>query len=258
MNSPLSLAPEDLAYYSQNGFVKVNHPVFSETDFASYSKKITEIKNAELPQNNSSAISSAHWKYPELLYWMLSDNVLDIAEDILGPNIGLWTSSIFFKRAHSTDKAYWHQDIANVYRYKLFENRNLINFTISLTKTDRESGCLQFLPGTQKFQIEHNFKAPKSDLISNNNAIDPTSLNTNSAVLIELDTNEASVHNINVVHGSEANTSDRDRLTTSFRFFSASEGCNLNSFKVLGPHSAPFLVRGMDLTASGLKRLAFS
>ena len=72
---------------------------------------------------------------------------------------------------------------------------------------------------------------------------------------MELDENEASLHNVNLVHGSDPNSSTNDRITLSCRFFSASSRCNVENFLKSELLQRPFLVRGRDVANSNLKGL---
>lgn len=247
---------EQKEFYQKNGFAKIPEKIFTDEDYKAFKDLILQILREKNPAGESTAVPSLHAHYPEVLFWILSDNVLNAVEDILGPNIGFWTSTVFYKKPQSAEKAYWHQDTAYVYRYNLFEDKNLINMTISFGKTDIEAGCLRYIPETQNQWRTHDLLAPKSDLITYNSAIREEQLATERAVYMELDENEASFHNINTVHGSEPNRSAHERITLSCRFFSASSPCHLEQFRTAGLWPSPYLVRGEDVAESCLQRLS--
>lgn len=250
-----SLRAFEAENYQKKGFTKVGHKIFTDQDYQNLKNTIYDILARHGDMQKTTAIARAHLLNPEILFWVLSDNVLDICEDVLGPHIGLFSCALFYKKAHTDDKAYWHTDTSGLVRYNLIEDTNLLNLTISLTQTNVENGCLRYLPGTHLTEVKHDWLAPENDLITYSMSVSDEQLDLNSIEPIELNENEASIHNVNVVHGSEANRSDRDRVTLSCRFFSASKRCNLENFEKHGVRPQPFLVRGQDVANSKLKVL---
>lgn len=255
MHAFKSLQQDEIEAYQQKGYVKVPRKLFNGKDYNALKETINNVFAANGGKRASTAVGYVHFRNPEILFWVLSENVLNIAEDILGPNIGLWACTLFYKKAHTNEKAYWHKDTSGLIRYNLFEDRNLLNFTIALSDADVSNGCVRYIPGTHREHIEHDWVAPKSEFISNSLSIRPELLNLSSAENMELNENEVSLHNVNVVHGSEPNLSDRDRIILSLRLFSASTRCNLENFEKNNLLPRPFLVRGKDLANSQLKVL---
>lgn len=246
---------EKFKQFDLDGYVKFESPIFAPNEFNELKSYAEEIVKECYPNGNSGAVPKLHYKYPYMLKWILSPEILDRVESLIGPNIGLWTSSLFFKAAKTPEKAYWHKDIYGIYRYNLFEDKNLLNFTVSIYKSNEENGGLQYLPGTHKIEIKHDLDAPPSDLITLGNAIRPEALDQFKRFPMNLNPNEACVHNVNVVHGSEPNTSTFDRLSLSARFFPTDKKVYLENFAACGIRPVPHIVRGEDLAQSNLKRI---
>lgn len=245
-----SLRLEEIEQYKNNGFSKVAKKIFTVSDFCDLSSCISKILDANGNKEASTAVGYLHLRYPEILFWLLSDNILDICEDILGPNIGLYGSTIFYKKANTPDKAHWHTDTSGLVRFNLIEDKNMLNLTLALTQVDKHNGCLRYYPGTHLKHFEHDWLATANNLITNPVSISEERLRDMETTFLELSENEASAHNVNVVHGSEPNLSTRDRITLSIRFFSASARCNIENFKKNNILPLPFLVRGQDITNS--------
>lgn len=252
-----SLKQTEFDSYQKNGFAKVGHKIFTDQDFLSLKNLIDGILAANGKKESSAGLGSMHSKYPEILFWLLSDNILDIAEDILGPHIGYLNSIIWYKKGNTQDKLYWHTDTTGFSKFGLFEDTNLLNLTLSITRSDASNGCLKCLPGTHLQTFTHDWIGPENQLQKSLGSIDEKNLDTTSTVRIELAENEVSIHNVNLVHSSEPNLSHEDRITISTRFFSASKRCYVENFKNT-PLPTPFLVRGQDLAGSQLKFLSFS
>lgn len=250
-----SLRQTEIESYQKNGFAKVGHKIFTDQDFQSLKKLIDDILLVNGNKDAPTGLGSMHIQYPEILFWLLSSNILDIAEDILGPNVGYLNSIIWYKKGNTPDKLYWHTDTTGFTKFNLFEDTNLLNLTLSITRSDASNGCLRCLPGTHLQKFSHDWAEEKNRLHTSYNSINEKNLDLASAVCLELAENEVSLHNVNVVHCSEPNLSSEDRIVISTRFFSASSWCNIEGFKNT-PLPQPFLVRGQDLANSQLKFLA--
>jgi non-haem Fe2+, alpha-ketoglutarate-dependent halogenase len=67
--------------------------------------------------------------------------ILDAVEDVIGPNILVWTSTFFIKEPHSPTFAAWHQDGA----YFGLEPREQVCAWVALTGATAEAGCMEQL-----------------------------------------------------------------------------------------------------------------
>ena len=70
--------------------------------------------------------------------------ILDAVEDLIGPDILVYTSTWFIKEPRSAAIAAWHQDAT------YFGLRPHVHVTawLALTDATAESGCMEFLPGS--------------------------------------------------------------------------------------------------------------
>ncbi len=67
--------------------------------------------------------------------------ILDAVEDVIGPNILVWTGTFFIKEPHSPTFAAWHQD--GTY-FGLTPNEQVCAW-VALTDASREAGCMEQL-----------------------------------------------------------------------------------------------------------------
>ena len=67
--------------------------------------------------------------------------ILDAIEDVIGPNILVWTSTFFIKEPHSPTFAAWHQDGA----YFGLEPQEQVCAWVALTDASTEAGCMEML-----------------------------------------------------------------------------------------------------------------
>src|SRR5882757_688294 len=67
--------------------------------------------------------------------------ILDVVEDLIGPDILLWTGTFFIKEAQSPTFAAWHQDST----YFGLEPHEQVCAWVALTDASREAGCMEQL-----------------------------------------------------------------------------------------------------------------
>lgn len=65
--------------------------------------------------------------------------ILDAVEDVIGPDILIWTSTFFIKEPHSPTFAAWHQDGT----YFGLAPQTLITAWVALTDASHEAGCME-------------------------------------------------------------------------------------------------------------------
>ena len=162
--------------------------------------------------------------------------ILDAVESLLGPDILVWTSSLFSKNAASPDFVSWHQDMA----YWGLEPPEIVTAWVALTDSKPDNGCMRVVPGTHKLDI-----VPHSDTFGANNMLSrgqevAVEIDEAAAVDIDLDPGEMSIHHAKIVHGSHANLSSRARIGFAIRYISPSVR------QAAGAEDSVMLVRGED------------
>ena len=78
--------------------------------------------------------------------------ILDAIEDVIGPDILVWTSTFFIKEPHSPTFAAWHQDGT----YFGLEPKEQVCAWVALTDATAEAGCMEMLSsGGAPRQLHH-------------------------------------------------------------------------------------------------------
>lgn len=148
------------------------------------------------------------------------DRLLQIAEQFLGPNLALFASHYICKRPYDGQAVLWHQDGS----YWPLEPMEVVTLWLALDDTDPENGCMRVLPRTQNLRL-----LTQEELVQQNDrtnvlgsGIDPAQIDESQAVDVLLAAGDVSVHHPNVIHGSNANTSNRWRRGLTIRYIPAS------------------------------------
>jgi hypothetical protein len=139
--------------------------------------------------------------------------LLDVVEQLIGPDIVLWASSVFCKPAATGLEVPWHQDG----QYWPIRPRATVTVWIALDDADATNGCMRVIPGSHRLgEFSHEVSA-REDLVLNNVLSDPR-IDLARARNVTLEAGQISLHDANLVHGSEPNTSGRRRAGYAVRY----------------------------------------
>jgi ectoine hydroxylase-related dioxygenase (phytanoyl-CoA dioxygenase family) len=103
----------------------------------------------------------------------------------------------------------WHQDYGYWYKNGFLFPDAMISVMLALTEATKQNGCLQVLKGTHKMgRIEHHFAGEQqgADMDFVNQALERF-----ERIYVELDAGDILFFHSNILHMSDANTSDKPR-----------------------------------------------
>jgi ectoine hydroxylase-related dioxygenase (phytanoyl-CoA dioxygenase family) len=133
--------------------------------------------------------------------------ILDIYEDLIGPDILCYSMAFRVKNADGRTFAGWHQDTA----YSPI-NPIMVIGALALSECTVRHGCLSVIPGSQRWGTLPHEETADSDSILARGQYISTELDTSNAVDLVLRPGEIGLFNAESVHGSRANVSDERRL----------------------------------------------
>ena len=152
-----------------------------------------------------------HYHHPLMrddAFWvrLITDaRLLDIAQLFLGSNIANFTSHYVCKPPHDGQAVLWHQDAA----YWNLQPMHAISLWLAIDHSGPKNGCLKMIPGTQRLSVKKlklNEEEPNMLFSTIDDEVDSA-----AAVNIVLEPGDVSVHNPFIIHGSEANKSNKRR-----------------------------------------------
>lgn len=140
--------------------------------------------------------------------------IVDMVEQVLGPDFALWNSSFFAKPAFKGRKTPWHQD------GEYWPIRPIATCTvwIAVDPSTRENGCLRIIRGSHKEKRLFPHARNDATNLTLNQELDPAEYNEKDAVDLVLDCGQISLHDVFLIHGSEANTSPNPRRGMTLRY----------------------------------------
>jgi ectoine hydroxylase-related dioxygenase (phytanoyl-CoA dioxygenase family) len=178
--------------------------------------------------------------------------ILDLVEDVIGPDIVLWGCQIFCKPGGDGLEVPWHQDG----HYWPMRPLATVTVWIALDSSTAENGCLRVIPGSHRDRrlFEH-MREDRTDLVLTEK-VQAQYFDADTALDIELEPGRMSIHDVYLIHGSNSNRSPKRRAGVAIRYMPASSFFDRNQRPpgALAGYLVDFttrpiwLVRGIDLS----------
>ncbi|MDP6985206.1 MAG: phytanoyl-CoA dioxygenase family protein [Candidatus Latescibacteria bacterium] len=140
--------------------------------------------------------------FRRLLY---HEPILDIAEDLIGPNIQLFHDQALFKPAHHGGPIHPHQDNA----YWRCLPANLVSCWLTLDDVDVDNGAMHLLPGSHLAAMGHE----RGDVLLDAGTPDPA-----ESRVVPLPAGGALFHHCQTLHFTPPNHTDRQRRAFAIHF----------------------------------------
>jgi hypothetical protein len=215
------LTGEQLNAFSENGFLIIKEIVKpaglmqmqEECMLAWNNEKESFDPDKSWLQN--SLLVNIHHHAPTVCDYYFEGPLVDIASQIIGPNIKGATSQLTFKMKGNTRPFGWHQDNG----YGELEPYNALTTLTALDDTDRGNGCLWLIPGSHKqgqIRVKQNEEQKKSQseiIVDSDESL---------AVPMEMKAGDTLIFNCWMLHKSDGNySSNRDRRILFLRYADA-------------------------------------
>jgi len=236
--------PSAVDEYQKNGYLLHHQQVFSADKFA----RLNDIFEEQLALKGdklSDELDTPHFRDERLLEFLLADEVLDLVEPFIGPNIGLFSSHFICKDPFKGRATPWHED-SSFWKPRFDRFDKIITVWLAIDRSTRENGCMRVIPGTHVNGFSE-YQSLDAGMNTFDSGIKPESLDEDKAVYFELERGECSLHDSRIIHGALANTSPHRRCGYTMRFFATDHKVNLDSytdgFKI-------WLARGKDIAGN--------
>jgi hypothetical protein len=219
MTLTAGLTDHDVADFRSNGYLLPHRQLFSAEKLdgleAIFDEHLSE-KGSKL----SDELDTPHFRDPRLLDYLLSDEVLDTVEPLVGPDIALWTSHFISKDPFTGRSTPWHEDSA-FWNGRLSAYDHIVTVWLALGPSNRTNGCMRVVPGSHLEGGFHDNYVP-TDMTAQTFHAEIPDVDESKAVDFELERGEFSMHDGRIVHGAKPNTSPVRRTGYTMRYFPAS------------------------------------
>jgi len=174
----------------------------------------------------SYSINTAHRRFARIYDLVQHPKIVDAVADLLGENVVCWGSHFFCKMPHDGKRVPWHQDST----YWPLSPTKTVTVWLAIDDADPENANMKFLPGSHLHGLVAYDETEDVDTVLNLEVTDPyryaigSDEATEKTALEVHDTLRAgqfSMHSDLLLHGSEANESDRRRCGLTIRYAAA-------------------------------------
>jgi non-heme Fe2+,alpha-ketoglutarate-dependent halogenase len=172
---------------------------------ARYYRGRLEAFEAKFPDDRLKLDQKAHLLCPWVDEMIREPLILDATEDLLGPDILCWGTSLRAKTADGKTFAGWHQDTA----YADVKPIVLI-VALALSPSRSIDGCIRAIAGSHRGPLlPHKEAFGTSSLLTREQFID-AAVDASASIEFELDAGEVALFNNAIIHSSNPNRG-RDR-----------------------------------------------
>lgn len=215
-SAPKVLSTQQIEQFNREGYLKPIR-IFAADEAADLRRYFDGLLAKILAEGGTSySISTAHAKYPRIYDVLTNPRIVSYVADLLGENVIAWGSHFFCKMPRDGKTVSWHQDAS----YWPLTPARAVTVWLAIDDADRNNACMKFIPGSHHY----GHLTYKMSEESESNILDQTVENAEGIgqpVYVELLAGECSIHSDLLLHGSEANNSDRRRCGLTLRFCSA-------------------------------------
>lgn len=220
------LTNQQLADYEELGFVH-SIPILSEEEVGHYRTEVE--RTCQAIGGRVTRLDGVHLFFRWA--WELSTHprLLDCLEQVLGPNILLKSTRLFYKIGHSASFVGWHQDGIT----ERVEDARAPAVWLGLTAATVENGCLRVVPRSHRFGLLEHESNPDLDPLPGadtsaqaqswswlhrdelSGRITRVPAELNSRCDLVMRPGEMSIHHPVILHGSNPNSSPESRIGLS-------------------------------------------
>jgi hypothetical protein len=202
---PKRLTPSQIEAFDRDGFVAPVRAISAAR--ALYYRQHLEAFEAAYPDDRLKLDQKAHMICPWVDEMIREPGILDATEDLLGPDLLCWGTSLRAKPADGRTFAGWHQDTAYADVRPI-----VVIVALALSPARAENGCIRGVPASHRGPLlPHKEAFATNSLLSREQYIDAP-VDPAQAVDFALDPGEIALFNNAIIHSSNPNAGTDRRI----------------------------------------------
>jgi ectoine hydroxylase-related dioxygenase (phytanoyl-CoA dioxygenase family) len=222
MNRKIRLSDEEVARYRSDGLVVPDYRL-PEAALAELREAVERLIR-DHPDVRPEALSGPHnpWGQSQkvlgnrdFLAFCQLPEILDMVEQLIGPDIVLWGSMLFCKPPEDGQAVPWHQDG----QYWPIEPLATVTLRVAIDGSNAENGCMRYIPGSHRAQaLERHEVVARDDFAIKQSMAE---IDESASRDVVLEPGQISLHDVYTVHGSNHNRSGKRRADYAIRYMPA-------------------------------------
>jgi len=211
--APKILTPGQIDAFNRDGYLKPIR-LFDGAEIADLRTYFDGLLAAYTAEGQDSySISSAHLRHGRVWDIITHPSIVAVVADLLGPSVIAWGSHFFCKMPGDGKRVSWHQDAS----YWPLTPSKAVTVWLAIDDADPGNANMRYIPGTHV--LGHlTWKLSEVDEANILNQTVPDVERYGEPLDVQLLAGEAAIHSDLLLHGSEANRSDRRRCGLSLRY----------------------------------------
>ncbi len=214
--NPQALSRDQIAQFNEQGYIR-GIRIFSDAEIGEIRNYFDRLLAQVIAAGGDSySISTAHVKYGRVYDLLTERRIVACVKDLLGSDVVAWGSHFFCKMPRDGKAVAWHQDAS----YWPLTPSKAVTAWLAVDDAEVENACMRFIAGSQHYG--HLTYRPSDS--TEHNVLNQTIDNVEqfgTEVCDTLKAGEISLHSDLLLHGSEANNSDRRRCGLTLRYCAA-------------------------------------
>jgi len=216
-NVTRTLTDQELQTYEKDGLLFPIR-VFSPEEAAQFLSKWEAFEHSSGSVVQGKFRYKSHLLFPFVDQIMREPAILDLVEDILGPDIMVWNVNLYPKEPGDGRFISWHQDSA----HWGLDNNRIVSVWVALSPATRENGCMRMIRGSHRLgTVPHIDTWDPANILTRGQTI-AQPLGEETATSIVLNPGECSLHHVQMKHSSPPNHSKERRVALAVRYITPS------------------------------------
>jgi non-haem Fe2+, alpha-ketoglutarate-dependent halogenase len=211
--NPAVFTAEQIAAFNRDGYLS-GIRIFDETEISEIRGYFDDLLARTLAAGGDSySISTAHLRYGRVYDILTEPRIVSRIKDLLGADVIGWGSHFFCKMPGDGKRVSWHQDSS----YWPLTPSMAVTAWLAIDDATVENACMRYIPGSH--HLGHlTYSLSENDEGNVLNQTVPGAENFGKPVDVQLKAGEISIHSDLLLHGSEANESNKRRCGLTLRY----------------------------------------
>jgi non-haem Fe2+, alpha-ketoglutarate-dependent halogenase len=211
--NPAVFTAEQIAAFNRDGYLS-GIRIFDETEISEIRGYFDHLLARTLAAGGDSySISTAHLRYGRVYDILTEPRIVSRIKDLLGADVIGWGSHFFCKMPGDGKRVSWHQDSS----YWPLTPSMAVTAWLAIDDATVENACMRYIPGSH--HLGHlTYSLSENDEGNVLNQTVPGAENFGKPVDVQLKAGEISIHSDLLLHGSEANESNKRRCGLTLRY----------------------------------------